>query len=375
MGYLKYDTVSEKLSINQGETQAIVKIHLPWLEAIKYAKESVGGWVMVGGVLLVQPPAQYDYDLGFDNQGIPINISLECINAEVENFGDYECSENGGGFKTAEVTLTFGRPQRREAQYEFDLTGEEFVIKKPHIYVPLTPGADVNQSANVAPANATEDYDDFIKIMPASNLTISWNLRPIGDPRNWRCAVGRVNDICWSGFAPETVLFLGCKTRTVITSNGQNSNETVFAFKINYAGWNNKYSAKLGKFVPYRVGGMLKDGTIKKRDSASKGDIQLQAGHGLTLPGNINVFWKGGQRLNCTPIYSGDVATISNGTGDNLPKLNTVVGVIKVGVDATLESKKLYTPISFNTHVMQESPAFIPALNPCNTVCIGDEGY
>ncbi len=59
----------------------------------------------------------------------------------------------------------------------------------------------------------------------------------------------------------------------------------------------------------------------------STGVATLQAGHTIVDGSTVDVYWNGGQRLNCSAAVTVDAVTLTSGSGDDLPADATVLVV------------------------------------------------
>jgi len=67
-------------------------------------------------------------------------------------------------------------------------------------------------------------------------------------------------------------------------------------------------------------------GTLTTRSSNTGGVVTLSNGHDV-VNGRCDVYWSGGSRYGVTVSVSGNAATISGGSGDNLPVATTAVNL------------------------------------------------
>ncbi|MBS3904793.1 MAG: hypothetical protein KGZ39_05660 [Simkania sp.] len=252
MGYLAFEEVTEKFRVTKDGPEAEVSFYAPFNEAIAYATLAVGGFRVVDGVMVAFEPEIYARP----------GVRLFALAVDVQEAGDYTCqavehppSRGEGDFKTAFVTVSFGKFSVSSGEIDFDLSAE-------HLKLPLDKSDTIDEFFSTAPNPANNDNatnrqpftDEAIyKVIPKASISISLNYRSFPDPSVWSCAVGKVNQYAWNGFSPGTLLFNGMRTRWAVTTNGGTANEQVFNFQCNYNGWNNRYSISAGKFVPYRI--------------------------------------------------------------------------------------------------------------------------
>lgn len=67
-------------------------------------------------------------------------------------------------------------------------------------------------------------------------------------------------------------------------------------------------------------------GTLTTRSSNSGGVVTLSNGHSI-VNGRVDMYWSGGKRVGATVSVSTNAATISGGTGDNLPIATTAINL------------------------------------------------
>lgn len=106
-----------------------------------------------------------------------------------------------------------------------------------------------------------------------------------------------------------------------------NVTETVSVDGSNYTNLTSLSADNRGGSAPASIPA-AKGGTLTTRGSSSAGTVTLTGGHGLTT-GLVDVFWSGGSRANCDATITVNACVLTNGAGDDLPALSTVVAVQK----------------------------------------------
>lgn len=78
-------------------------------------------------------------------------------------------------------------------------------------------------------------------------------------------------------------------------------------------------------------------GELTTRTNNTDGVITLATGHGIVSSGDlVDIYWSGGRRFGVTAAVAGLEVTVSGGSGDNLPILNTTPIAVVTQVDTNI---------------------------------------
>lgn len=220
MSYTRFAQQSDVCEISRDGASATVVVHCDIGDAHDAALEYVGGYRLAGGGLVYFTPATYERS----------NVFLYCNKCVVKCLEG--TSDQAGDFSTAELTLTFGPLERKNQEDEklgditFDIGNQEIKIKRTKV----KDGDDGN--AEIV------DVEDFTKIIPLIQCTVSINQSVDLDPADWASISGYINSTTFRGFGVETVMFNNVTTKTTKTADGNDQTSAEYHFTIKPSGWN-----------------------------------------------------------------------------------------------------------------------------------------